>query len=206
MVVESLILRSMDRGPFNGGGDSMSISPFDKGLPVCISVWLLLTSRQPCWLTGTKLFFLFCQPTGPSCLEFAKKEIAFVFVGHVHVAAAWKRSHQWCISLTQTIPKQLEEWHVFVSCDQLLLGAAPTLLVFVAVTVCFNQSRYHLLLLYLYLHSSLDLYSNSLFLRLVLTSFQVTGPGRCSLVIQDDNHDWNDWGWLCMITRGNWDD
>ena len=38
MVVESLILRSMDRGPFNGGGDSMSIPPFDKGLPVCISV------------------------------------------------------------------------------------------------------------------------------------------------------------------------
>ena len=99
MVVESLILRSMDRGPFNGGGDSMSISPFDKGLPVCTTVWLLQTSRQPCWLTGTKLFFLFCQPTGPSCLEFAKKEIAFVFVGHVHVAAARKRSHQWCISL-----------------------------------------------------------------------------------------------------------
>ena len=44
--------------------------------------------------------FLFCQPTGPSCLEFAKKEIAFVFLGHVHVAAARKRSHQWCISLT----------------------------------------------------------------------------------------------------------
>ena len=68
------------------------------------------------------------------------------------------------------------------------------LLVFVAVTVCFNQSQYRLLLLYLYRCSSLDLYSNRLFLRLVLTSFQVTGPGRCSLVIQDDNHDWNDWG------------
>ena len=68
------------------------------------------------------------------------------------------------------------------------------LLVFVAVTVCFNQSRYRLLLLYLYLHSSSDLYSNRLFLRLVLTSFQVTGPGRCSLVTKDDNHDWKDWG------------
>ena len=33
------------------------------------------------------------------------------------------------------------------------------LLVFVAVTVCFNQSWYRLLLLYLYLCSSLDLYS-----------------------------------------------
>ena len=36
-----------------------------------------------------------------------------------HVAAARKRSHQWCVSLTQTILKQLKEWHFFVSCDQL---------------------------------------------------------------------------------------
>ena len=52
-----------------------------------------------------------------------------------HVAAARKRSHHWWLfPWPQTIPwilKQLEEWHVFVSWDQLLwetLQAAPTLL------------------------------------------------------------------------------
>ena len=45
------------------------------------------------------------------------------------VAAARKRSHQWCVSLTQTIITQLKEWHVIVSCNQLreTLRAAPTL-------------------------------------------------------------------------------
>ena len=51
-----------------------------------------------------------------------------------HVAAARKRSHHWWLfPWPQTIPwilKQSEEWHVFVSWDQLweTLQAAPTLL------------------------------------------------------------------------------
>ena len=52
------------------------------------------------------------------------------FLGHI--AAARKRSHQWCVSLTQTILKQWEEWHVIVCSDQLgeTLQAAATLLKF----------------------------------------------------------------------------
>ena len=106
------------------------------------------------------------QPTGPSCLEFVKKEIAFVFVGHVHVAAARKRSHQWCISLTPNNTKTIGRMTCLCFLRPIIIRSAPTLLVFVAVTVCFNQSRYRLLLLYLYLCSSLDLYSNRLFLSL----------------------------------------
>ena len=49
--------------------------------------------------------------------------------GKGHVPAARKRSHQWRVSLTPTILKQLKEWHVIVSCNQLgeTLQAAPTL-------------------------------------------------------------------------------
>ena len=47
-----------------------------------------------------------------------------------HIAAAWKRIHQWCFSLTLNNTKTMEEWHVIVSCDQLRVGetfqAAPT--------------------------------------------------------------------------------
>ena len=49
----------------------------------------------------------------------------------MYVAAAWKRSHQWCFSLTLNNTETMEEWHVIVSCDQLHVGetfqAAPSL-------------------------------------------------------------------------------
>ena len=46
-----------------------------------------------------------------------------------HVAAARKRSQIGVFHRPQTILKQLEEWHVIVSCDQLgeTLPAVPTL-------------------------------------------------------------------------------
>ena len=48
-----------------------------------------------------------------------------------HVAAAWKGSHHGVFPWPQTILKQLEEWHVIVSCDQLgeTFQATPTLLI-----------------------------------------------------------------------------
>ena len=86
MVVESLIPPSTNRGPLNEGE---MVCPF-----------LILTRDFLSVFRSDFCCFELFQPTGPSCLEFVKKEIAFVFVGHVHVAAAQKRSHQWCISLT----------------------------------------------------------------------------------------------------------
>ena len=59
-----------------------------------------------------------------------------IAIGQGHVAAAWKRSHG-TFPWPKTILKQLEEWHVIVSCDQLAetLRATPTLPIDRATTI-----------------------------------------------------------------------
>lgn len=158
---------------------------------VDITAAMLVNRNQ----TLFKLLF-FWQPTGPSCLEFAKKEIAFVFVGHVHVAAAWKRSHQWCISLTPNNTKTVGR----MTC---LCFLRPIRSTSYATRIYCCHSLFHPIMVSFAAAVSLSVFLirplHRLFLRLVLTSFQVTGPGRCSLVTKDDNHDrkdLKDWGWL----------
>ena len=62
--------------------------------------------------------FLLTEPTFPVTSE---KPVSWRhYIDTTLVPAAWKRSHQWCLTLTQKMLKQLtEEWHVIVSCDQL---------------------------------------------------------------------------------------
>ena len=65
--------------------------------------------------------------------EVGNKEYIFlcvlVAIAWGYVAAARKRSHQWCLILTTDNTKK--EWHVIVSCNQLgeTLRAASTLLI-----------------------------------------------------------------------------